>query len=71
MEKNVKESKLFGIKEDKDASWGEVILMRKDKEKAFDEKVKRFNMWTFAVFLSVSSSIITTLVLLAKLGVLR
>lgn len=45
--------------------------MRNDKEKAFDEKVKRFNMWTFAVFLSVSSSIITTLVLLAKLGVLR
>lgn len=42
-----------------------------EKEKAFDEKVKRFNMWTFAVFLSVSSSIITTLVLLAKLGVLR
>lgn len=31
--------------------------MRKDKEKAFDEKVKRFNMWTFAVFLSISSII--------------
>lgn len=42
-----------------------------EEEKASDKKVKRFNMWTFAVFLSVSSSIITTLVLLAKLGVLR
>ena len=45
--------------------------MDKKKEKAFDEKIKRFNEWTFGIFVNIGVSMLTTLILLEKLGVFK
>ena len=60
MEKNVKESKLFGIKEDKDASWGGVEMDDKNK-KANDDKVKRFDRFLIEILSSIFFSMATAI----------
>ena len=45
--------------------------MDKEKEKAFDEKIKRFDKWITEILVNVLVSLITTLFVLLKLGLLR
>ena len=40
-----------------------------EKEKAFDEKVKRFDRWLMGILLNIAVSMLTTLILLEKLGI--
>ena len=39
-----------------------------EKEKALDKKVKRFDKWLMGILLNIAISMLTTLLLLEKLG---
>ena len=49
----------------------EVIQMDPEKEKAFDEKVKCFDKWLIGIVMNIGVSMLTTMILLERLGLLR
>ncbi len=42
-----------------------------EKEKAFDEKVKRFDKFLIEILINIIVSVLTTIWLIAKLGLIR
>lgn len=45
--------------------------MDKEKQKAFDEKIKRFDKGIWEIIVNIGVSMITTLFVLQKLGLLK